>query len=405
MIPSASPESVGMSSERLSLLKGWMQSYVDEGKLPGCHTVIARRGKLVYSDYVGQRDIAGNLPTLDNGIYRIYSMTKLITTVAAMMLYEEGRFQLDNPISRFLPGFADMKVGIVKEDGGLKLEDADGPITIQQLMTHTSGFTYGLFDEGPIGAILREQKVDFGNPNEALADTAKRLADVPICFQPGSRWNYSVSTDVLGHIVEIISGMSLWEFMKSRIFDPLGMVDTHFSLPEADKSRFSVCYRCDEDNPLAISDTIDSTRFGGETKMYSGGGGLLSTIADYHRFIEMLRGKGELNGVRLLGRKTVEHMMTNQLPGDMASMGQPSFSEMPMTGIGFGLGGAVMLEPAKATIMGSPGEFSWGGLASTGFFIDPVEELTVVFMTQLMPSSTYPLRRELRVLTYQALVD
>lgn len=402
--PSVKPEDVGFASDRLARLGPWLRGYVDSGKLPFAGVTVLRKGRIAYSDLYGLRDIEAGQQAIDDGLYRIYSMTKLITTVAAMNLFEEGRLMLDAPIKEFLPELADQKVYVSGPFEDMELAEPDSPVTVRQLMNHTSGFTYGLFDPGPVGRAMRRNKADFGS-DEALADVVKRLADVPLCFQPGTRWNYGVSTDVLGRVVEVVAGKSLEAVMRERIFEPLGMADTFFGVPEDKRDLFCALYTKTEDNPLKLVETAADSRFNAPVAMNSGGGGLVSTTADYVRFVEMVRRGGTYGDARVLGRKTVELMGLNHLPGDMASMGQATFSEMPMTGIGFGLGGAVLLDPAKAQILGSPGEFTWGGMASTAFWIDRAEEISVVFMTQLVPSSSYPIRRELRVLVYQALVD
>jgi CubicO group peptidase (beta-lactamase class C family) len=302
-----------------------------------------------------------------------------------------------------------MRVWVTGEGDGMTTRPAAGPITIHQLMTHTSGLTYGFLEETPVDALYRDRKVEFNAKSAATSENLEtmtaRLAALPLIADPGTRWNYSNSTDVLGRLVEVIAGQSLDTFFADRIFRPLGMTDTGFSVPAGSIGRFAALYGVGEDGGYKRLDGIADSYYAGDVTLFSGGGGLVSTIGDYFRFTEFLRRKGELDGVRLLGRKTVEFMTSNQLPGDLAEMGQPVFAETTYEGIGFGLGFSVMLDPAKAKIIGSPGEYAWGGAASTAFWIDPLEDMTVIFMTQLLPSSAYPLRRELRVLTYQALID
>ena len=405
LIPLSKPESVGFSAQRLARIGPWLRGYVDSGKLPFAGVAVMRKGEVAYSDLYGLRDIEAGTPAIEHGLYRIYSMTKLITTVAAMSLYEEGRFMLDDPIAAYLPEFAKQKVHVSGPFEAMELVEPETPVTIRQLMNHTSGLTYGAFDPGPVGRAMRRAKADFANPAESLADVVTRLADVPLCFQPGTRWNYGVSSDVLGRVVEVVAGKPLEQVFQERIFGPLGISDTFFGVPDEKLDRFCALYSKTDDVPLKLFETAVESRFRAPVAMHSGGGGLVSSTADYIRFVEMVRRGGALDGARVLGRKTVELMLLNHLPGDMAAMGQATFSEMPMTGIGFGLGGAVLLDPARAQILGSPGEFTWGGMASTAFWIDRTEEISVVFMTQLVPSSSYPIRRELRVLVYQALVD
>jgi CubicO group peptidase (beta-lactamase class C family) len=401
----ARPADVGFCPDRLARLTPWLRGYVDGGKLPFVSLVVMRKGEVAFADHYGLRDIEAGTPVIADGLYRIYSMSKLITTVAAMSLYEEGRFMLDTPIGAFLPELADQKVYVAGPFEDMELVKPDTPVTVRQLMNHTSGFTYGLFDPGPVGRAMRRAKADFSGPGETLAEVVRRLGDVPLCFQPGTRWNYGVSTDVLGRLVEVIAGKPFEDVLRERIFEPLGMNDTFFGVPDDKLDRFCALYTKTDENPLKLIETAGDSRFRAPATMMSGGGGLVSSMADYLRFVEMVRRGGTLGGARVLGRKTVELMMLNHLPGDMASMGQATFSEMPMHGIGFGLGGAVLLDPTKAQILGSPGEFNWGGMASTAFWIDRAEEISVVLMTQLIPSSSYPIRLELRVLVYQALVD
>ena len=406
MLVTAKPEDVGLSSERLERIGPWMDSYIEAGKLPGGLALVARHGQVVYCQCRGLRDVEAGLPVEEDTIFRFYSMPKPITSIAVMMLYEEGRFQLDNPIAAFLPEFADMQVYVSGEGAAMRTEPARGPITFRHLLTHTGGLTYGFFEATPVDAAYRENKVEFNGGKGDLAACARRLADQPLLNHPGDEWNYSVSTDLLGRLVEVISGQPLDEFLQRRILGPLGMEDTAFSILPGKQNRFAANYGPEEGGGLELIDSARESKYR-DVILFSGGGGLTSTARDYHRFTQMLRGKGELEGVRLLGRKTVEYMTTNHLPdnGDLTSMGQAVFSETSYDGVGFGLGFSVMLDPAKAQVIGSPGEYAWGGAASTAFWIDPVEDMSVIFLTQLMPSSTYPLRRELKVLTYQALID
>ncbi|NQW11136.1 MAG: beta-lactamase family protein [Alphaproteobacteria bacterium] len=401
----AEPARLGFDRDRLTRIGHWMDRYVEAGKLPYAMTLIARGGAIAYLDARGSTEPkTGEAPAVDH-LARIYSMTKPIVTAAAMTFYEEGRFQLEDPIARWLPEFGDPRIYVEGRGEAMKTRPAEGPITIRQLMTHTAGLTYGFFDPGPIGEVYRQANVDFSNSPETLAVVAKRAAAVPLCFEPGTRWTYSIATDILGRLVEVIAGQSLEQVLRERVLDPLGMVDTAFGAPEAKAERFAACFEKTADGGMQRTDDRTSSKFLGRSAMHSGGGGLVSTLPDYLRFTEAMRRGGALGDARILGRKTVELMMLNHLPGDLASMGQAAFSEMPMVGIGFGLGGSILIDPARAQIPGSAGEFAWGGVASTGFWIDRAEELSVIFLTQLMPSSAWPIRRELRVLTYQALVD
>jgi len=406
MQTTARPEDVGLSKTRLDRIDDWMKRYVDSGKLPGMMTVVARRGQVVDWRMRGLIDVEAGKPVAADSIYRIYSMTKPIASVALMMLYERGLFQLDDPIARWLPAFAEPRVFVGGDAENPKTEPARQPITFRHLLTHTSGLTYGFLMAGPVDAMYRAAKIEF-NPGRgaSLAEMVDRLATMPLLCQPGAGWNYSNSTDVVGRLVEAISGESLPDFFQSRILEPLGMTDTAFHVAADKVDRFAALYGPKPGGGLELVDAPGRSHYLKPPETPSGGGGLVGTAHDYMRFATMLRNRGELDGVRLLGRKTVEYMTANHLPGDMAAMGQPRFSESSYEGIGFGLGFSVMLDPAKAQVVGSPGEYAWGGAASTAFWIDPVEDMIVLLLTQLRPSSTFPIRRELRVLTYQAIVD
>jgi CubicO group peptidase (beta-lactamase class C family) len=399
------PEHVGLSGERLGRITRWMQDLVAQQRYAGLVTLVARRGQVAYLETCGKMDLAGGKDMRTDTVFRIYSMTKPITSTAIMMLYEEGRFQLDDPISRFLPMFKSMRVCVGGMRGKMETVPAAREITFRDLLTHTSGLTYGFMEATPVDAAYRAAQVDFQTQDATLPEMMERLAKIPLLAHPGTEWNYSVSTDVLSALVETISGLPFERFVKQRITDPLGMPDTGFHLHDAAHGRLAANYQPAKGGGLEQIDDPKTSRYLKPRKLNSGGGGMVSTVADYYRFCEMLRRKGEIDGVRLLGRKTVEYMATNHLPGDMAAMGQPRFSESSYEGIGFGLGFSVMLDPAKACVIGSPGEFAWGGAASTAFWIDPKEDMIVILLTQLMPSSTWPIRRELRVLTYQAIID
>ncbi len=395
----------GFAPERLARLDGWMRRQVESGRLPGLNLLIWRRGAVAYRAAHGMADIEAGRSYADDTIVRIYSMTKPLTSVAVMMLYEEGRFQLDDPIAQFLPAFRNMRV----YTGGSRVlpatEPAQRDITFRDLLTHTSGLTYGFMDATPVDALYRQNGVDFQTSDATLAEVVEKAAAQPLLAQPGTAWNYSIATDVLGHLVAVISGQEFADFLRTRVLQPLGMMDTDFHVPAEKLSRFAACYQRGADGRPALLDAPATSRFAAPRRIASGGGGLVGTAADYLRFCRFMLNRGELDGVRLLGRKTVELMTSNHLRGDMADMGQARFAESTYVGIGFGLGVSVMLDPAKAQILGSAGEFSWGGMASTTFWCDPAEDLAAVLMTQLVPSSTYPIRRELRVLAYQAIVD
>ena len=415
------PESVGMSSERLTQVSAWLEAQVSSERLAGASLAIARRGQIVYQQTAGVSDQGTGQAFADDTIVRIFSMTKPITTVAAMMLYERGCFQLDHPVARYIPAFEQTQVWL----GGdlTKTEPQTTRMTVRQLMTHTSGLTYGFMNQNVVDADYRTRGLD-QNKETLLADWVDELAEVPLICQPGTEWHYSVSTDVLGRLVEIWSGQSLAEFFEQEIFGPLGMQDTGFAVPEDQAHRFSSLYRPasgavmgaasppvdplkDRDPGLLLLDAVATSPYLRWPRFYSGGGGLVSTMGDYCRFCQMLMDGGILGQTRLLSPKTIEYMRLNQLPNgaDLAAMGQAVWSETNYEGIGFGIGWAVVIDPVKANIVASVGEHHWGGAASTFFWLDPKEELFVVFLTQLLPSSTYPLRRELRAQVYQALLE
>lgn len=386
----------GLDPARLARIEPWMRGWVDSGRLAGMSVLVHRRGHDAYFGAVGLADRARGLAMDADTVVRIYSMTKPLTSTAMMMLYEEGRFQLDDPISAVLPAFASMHL----VDGTA----ADRPITYRDLMTHTSGLTYGFIQESPVSAMYRDAGVDFQTADKTLGEVVDLAATMPLLAHPGTRWNYSIATDVLGHLVAVHSGMEFGDFLQARVLGPLGMTETGFRVRPDQVPRFAANYAPGRDGAATLIDDPETSRFL-ETKLASGGGGLVGTIGDYMRFCRFLLGGGALDGVRLLGRKTVALMMSNHLGGDMAAMGTARFSESTYTGIGFGLGFSVMIDPAAAQIVGTPGECAWGGAASTAFWVDPAEEMAVVMFTQLTPSSTYPIRRQLRVLTYAAVVD
>lgn len=403
-LPQTRPEDVGLSSTRLARIDGWMDELVASGRLPGVSVTIARRGRIAYARCTGLADIARARPMAPDTMVRIYSMTKPITTMAALMLYEEGRFQLDDPISRFLPAFKSQRVCIGGNRGKMETVPAMRDITFRDLMTHTSGLTYGFMASTLVDAAYRDQGVDFQTSDLSLLEVVQKAASLPLLAQPGAEWNYSIATDVLGCLVQVISGQDFASFLQERILTPLGMRDTHFVVPADKVSRFAANYVPGADG-LVLLDDPETSRFLQPGKIASGGGGLVATASDYLRFATCLLNRGRFGDARLLGRKTVELMTSNHLRGDMAAMGQARFSESSYEGVGFGLGVSVTLDPARAQLLGSSGEYAWGGAASTAWWNDPAEEMTVILLTQLTPSSTYPIRRELRVLSYQALVD
>ena len=399
------PEDVGLSSVQLGRVRDWAQRQVDSGKLAGVTTMVARRGRVAHLHSCGLADREAGLGMAADTIVRIYSMTKPLTSVAVMMLYEQGLFQLDDPVSRFLPCFTTMRVATGGQRGKIDTAPAARPITIRDLLTHTSGLTYGFMQSTQVDALYRDEGIDFQTAECTLGELVERAAALPLLAQPGAEWNYSIATDVLGHLVATVSGEPFGDFLQHRVIDPLGMVDTAFHVPAQKAHRFAANYARSASGGVTLLDDPATSRYLSPPAICSGGGGLVSTAGDYMRFCHFMLNRGELDGVRLLGRKTVELMTSNHLRGDMAAMGMPRFSESSYEGVGFGLGFSVMLDPARAQVLGTPGEYAWGGAASTAFWVDPVEELAVVLLTQLTPSSTYPIRRELRVLTYAALLD
>ncbi|WP_428393732.1 serine hydrolase domain-containing protein [Lichenicoccus sp.] len=398
------PGSLGLCPSRLARIDGWMDGLVADGRLAGLSVAVMRRGGLAYRRCHGLADRERGTPFADDTIVRIYSMTKPLVSAAIMMLYEEGRFQLDDPISRVLPCFAGQRVFVGGGGANLATTPAARDISFRDLLTHTSGLTYGFMEATPVDALYRTEGIDFQTSDASLGDLVQRAAALPLLAQPGQAWNYSIATDVLGHLVEVLSGRDLATFLIERILTPLGMTDTGFHVPADELPRFAANYARGR-RGLRLIDDPAASRFASPKPLCSGGGGLCATAGDYLRFCRMMLGGGELDGVRLLGRKTVALMTANHLGCDMAQMGQLRFSESTCEGIGFGLGFSVMLDPARAQILGSPGEYAWGGAASTAFWIDPAESMIVILLTQLMPSSALAIRRELRVLTYQAIID
>lgn len=410
------PATVGVDAARLARADAVLDGYVAAGRLPGYVLVVARRGSVVHVGAGGRRNVEEDLPATPDTLWRIYSMTKPVTSVAAMMLYEAGGLDLNDPVSRYLPAFADMRVFTGGTDLRPATVPATEPVRVWHLLTHTAGLTYGFARMHPVDAMLRAKGYEWGAPPDTdLAAAVDTWASLPLLFEPGTRWNYSYCTDVLGRLVEVVSGQSLDTFFAERILRPLGMDETAFyaGSPEhpdgaggtGGLDRLARLYLATGAG-MAPGDSLGRAVHAPPT-MLSGGGGLVSTAHDYHRFTQFLLRRGELDGVRLLGPRTVDYMARNHLPGgaDLDAFGTPVFSESPMRGIGFGLGFAVVEDPAAQKNLSTKGEFNWGGAASTAFWVDPAEELTVVLMTQLLPSSTLPLRPQLRRAVYSSLVD
>jgi len=407
--PEVDPAEVGLDPVRLERIGAHFRGYVERGRLPGWSLVVARRGKVAYAARHGLRDVDAGLPVEADTIFRIYSMTKPITSVAALMLWEEGHFELTDPVSRFLPAFAEPRVFA----GGSPVKPvtvpAREPIRVRHLMTHTAGLTYGFHHVDPVDGIYRHAGYEFAAPRGAdLATACDDWARFPLVCEPGTAWNYSVATDVLGRLVEVVSGQSLDAFFAERILRPLGMTDTAFGTPADQVGRLAALYSPAPGTGTPVrNDLLGRGAHNPRPRFLAGGGGLVSTVGDYHRFAQFLARGGELDGVRLLGTRTVRLMASNHLPGgtDLAAFGRPVFAETKYDGVGFGLGVSVVVDPVATGSHASPGEFGWGGLASTAFWVAPAEELTVVFMTQVAPSDTYPLRPQLKQLLYSAIVD
>ena len=393
------PSSVGMSAERLDRITALARRYVDEDKLAGAVTLIARDGAIVHFEAVGQRGAEDERPMTRDALFRIFSMTKPITAVAAMMLYEEGLFQLTDPVDKFVPEFAEMTV--LGEDGVIR--PAEKQMTIQQLLSHTTGLSYGFNPDDTVDKLYNDAELW---KLEDLDDLAEKLAEIPLKFEPGARWHYSVAVDITGLVVQRLSGLRFDVFLKERLFDPLGMEDTFFNVPPEKMDRFLPNHTWDEENEqLEQLESYEFIQYEDVT-LFSGGGGLVSTAMDYLRFCEMLRRGGELDGVRILSPKTVEYMATDHLPGALSASaaGESPFTTFRGRGLGFGLGFGVVTDAVKDGVIGSAGEYNWGGAAGTEFWIDPVEEVIAIVMIQLM-DSPWPLRSEMKVLTYQALTE
>ncbi|MFC4999908.1 serine hydrolase domain-containing protein [Dactylosporangium cerinum] len=416
------PGQVGFDAKRLAALDAHFARYVEDGRLAGWQLVISRDGRVAHASTCGRRDLEAGLPVEPDTLWRVYSMTKPITSVAAMMLWEEGRFELTDPISRWLPEFAAPQVYDRGSAGQPYTVPAAEPIRVWHLLTHTSGLTYGFLQTSVVDALYRKAGYDImSKPGVDLAQACRDWAALPLLFQPGTGWGYGVSTDVLGRLVEVVSGQSLGDFLRTRIFEPLGMTDTHWWVDPAgdDAKRLAALYVPGPAANAAVQAGA-ATRFDPigqhalrEPDLHSGGGGLICTAADYHRFTSMLlregtvASEGTAAGERLLSSRTVRFMTRNHLPGgvDLDRLQTGGFAETTFEGIGFGLGFAVVRDPVPARTPSSPGSYYWGGAASTAFWVDPAERLTVAFYTQLLPSSTHPIRPQLRQLIYSALTD
>jgi CubicO group peptidase (beta-lactamase class C family) len=404
----ASPESAGMSKAAFDRLENHLKRrYIDAGRFPGTHLLVYRRGKIVHSAVQGFADVERKAPVKDDTIFRIYSMTKPITSVAFMMLLEEGRVALDEPVHTYIPEWKNLGVFQAGITPAFLTRPPSRPMQIVDLLRHTSGLTYGFQQRSNVDAAYREQKIGAVEKAGTLASMIDDLAKIPLEFSPGEAWNYSVSTDVIGYLIGQISGKPFEQFLQERILDPLGMNDTGFFVPPDKAHRLAACYSADGKGGMTLQDDPANSSFLSPPSFVSGGGGLCSTTADYLTFCRALLGGGELGGIRLIGPKTLALMTSNHLPGGryLPEMSKSLFSEASYNGIGFGLGFAVTLNPAQTLLPGSAGEYNWGGAATTSFWIDPAEEMIVIFMTQVLPSSAYPVRRELRTMVYSAIAE
>jgi len=394
-----SPESVGLSSARLARVSQAMSRYVEQGKVAGVVTLIARHSQIAHFEACGVMDLEARQPMPLDAIFRIYSQTKPITSAAVMMLYEDGCFHLTDPVSRFIPGFEQAKVFVRETESGVELADLEREITIRDLLTHTSGLIYGAPEGSYLNTLYRERiwGLRERRPDLSLQEMVQEITHLPLAFQPGSAWRYGLSADVLGYLVEVVSGMPFEAFLQQRIFGPLGMVDTGFYVPADKLDRFPAAYELAEGGGIELNDDPRTSRFTKPPRNPSGGAGLVSTTMDSLRFAQMMLNRGELDGVRLLGRKTVELMTMNHLPAGMHPFAHPWW--------GFGLGVAVLIDLAPYQALGSLGTYEWGGLPSNEFWVDPQESLIGVLMVQIIPDDAYPIQNDFRTMTYQAIVD
>jgi CubicO group peptidase (beta-lactamase class C family) len=401
------PERVGLSSARLARIDRHFARYVDDGLLAGWLALVSRRGQVAHLSTYGSRDLASRAPVEADTLWRLYSMTKPVTSVAAMILYEEGAISLNDPIARWLPAFAAPRVYAAGPPAGPTTRPANEPIRVWHLLTHTAGLTYGFYYAHPVDAMYRAAGLESASrQGDDLAATVDAIAALPLMFDPGTRWAYSRATDVLGRLIEVVSGVPLENFMTERIFAPLGMTDARFWVDGTRAGRLATLYGADPvtRKPVEIKGDGDALR---PPDMISGGAGMISSAHDYHRFTQMLLGGGTVDGARLLSPRTVAFMTVNHLPGgaDIETFRHYLCTDAAYAGVGFGLGFSVAIDPVADKVIGSPGEYAWEGVASTAFWVDPAEDLTAIFLTQLVPSGAHPIRQELKTLVYQAIVE
>ncbi len=416
-LPTAEPESLGMSTEKLEAIKANLQPLIDEHKVPGFVTVVARKGKIVHFEAFGSMDVERKKDMRPDTIFRMYSMTKPITGAAVMILVQEGKIAVSDPLSKYIPEFAQMKVLVQNEEGASSTVPADKPITIEHLLTHTSGLTYGFFGNAVSKLYAAGGVEPDGGNGLTLEEFAKNAATQPLLAQPGTQWNYSIAMDILGRVVEVVSGQRYGDFLHERIFAPLGMKDAGFQVPKEKVARFAANY---SPNPQAagmvLADDPAQSSYLKVPSQDSGGGGMVGTAADYLRFAQMLLNGGELDGVRILSEESVQEMTSDHLGpeyGDapLSTLAQvfgglqPAEVIQAFKGIGFGYCGSVVRDGAGNTIFGTPGQYAWGGAASTDFWIDRPQKLVGMVLTQLLPAGTYPTRTIMNNATYQALVE
>ena len=403
----------GLSTERLARIDTLLrQRYLESGKLAGVVTLVARRGEIAHFSALGEMDAERGKPMATDTIVRIYSMSKPITSVALMTLYEEGYFQLDQPVQDFIPAWSDLGVWRMGAHPNWVTTAPERPMTVRDLLSHQAGLTYSFQFRHPVDAAYRElaslnRAEDLALPDQTLSEAAAKLVQVPLLFSPGTSWNYSVVTDICGYLVELISGQAFDAYLDARIFGPLGMEDTGFHVPDAKLDRFAACYAPTAEGSRVLQDDPETSAYRQPPRLLSGGAGLVSTADDYFRFCQMLLNGGDFNGVRILSRKTIELMTQNHLPpgASLATAVPPGvYGEPIQSGTGFGLGFSVLSDLSRAQIVGSVGQYAWAGAASTQFWIDPVEEVVVIFLTQLLYGA-YPIQRELQVLVNAAFVD
>jgi CubicO group peptidase (beta-lactamase class C family) len=402
-------DTLGFSPARLGRIEAFMaEKYVKPGRLPGTLTMVARHGDIAHLGLTGHADVERGTPLAEDTIFRIYSMTKPVTSVALMMLVEEGRIALDDPVHRYIPEWKNLGVFVAGTHKlGFQTSPLKRPMQVVDLLRHTAGLTYGFQLRSNVDEAYRCERIGEVEKAGTLAGMIAALAKIPLEFSPGDAWNYSVATDVCGWLVEVVSGQKFEDFLQDRLFTPLGMVDTGFHVRAGQGHRLASCYQANRSGGMDLQDDCRTSSFLTAPSFVSGGGGLVSTAGDFMKFAQMLLNGGSANGHRYISRKTLDLMTANHLPGDssIAAMSKSLYSEAAYDGIGFGLGFATTMQTSKTLLPGSDGDFFWGGAASTYFWVDPAEDLVGLFMTQLIPSSTYPVRREFRTLVYAALDD